>query len=647
MIKFTAASLDDLDFLTELEQEAFPSDRQSSRRSLRQSINSPHQEVILAWNENPVGAAVMQHFKHSTRLVSIAIKGSQANKGYGKLLLEHCEAVARSKGQIQMILEADQTKPDLIAWYTHAGYIPKVELADYYSANIPALRMSKNLCKDTAHSNRLKNIVVTESPLPFLDQVQSIECISPEQYLSEERFQRNASYRVFNLCNTYTYKSKGYYISLLATARDHRVIPNAAMIQDFTSTFFIQCLYEEIDDLLNKTLAGVTDSVVDYTLFLGHETDGTATRLSRSLYKLFEAPLVHFKFIKTNKWLIESVSLGQISSLCNEDENTLKRIAVSYFSQKKFNRPKVKNYEYDLAILVNPDEQTPPSNSRALQRFKQSAEKNGFFVEFIDKKDMHRINEFDALFIRETTAVNNHTYEISRYAHAEGLIVIDDPWSILKCSNKFYLQERMKRAGISMPEAMVVTNTEASIKAVLKHMDFPLILKEPDSAFSLGVFKVKDPVEFENKCHALLENSEFIIVQEYIYSDYDWRIGILDNQPLFACKYYMAKDHWQIYNWNAQDAQTEGAFSTLPLHEVPKDILNAALLATSHIGDGLYGVDLKYVNGKCYLIEVNDNPNIDYGIEDLVSGMQLYDTITSTIKARIMKARNINKYITL
>ena len=44
------------------------------------------------------------------------------------------------------------------------------------------------------------------------------------------------------------------------------------------------------------------------------------------------------------------------------------------------------------------------------------------------------------------------------------------------------------------------------------------------------------------------------------------------------------------------------------------------------IGDGLYGVDLKQAGDKVVVIEVNDNPNIDCGVEDVYLGDDLYKT---------------------
>ncbi len=60
--------------------------------------------------------------------------------------------------------------------------------------------------------------------------------------------------------------------------------------------------------------------------------------------------------------------------------------------------------------------------------------------------------------------------------------------------------------------------------------------------------------------------------------------------------------HWQIYNWQEAEEKTEGDSETLPISEVPKEVLDTALKASALIGDGLYGVDLKMVDGKVRLV---------------------------------------------
>ena len=96
----------------------------------------------------------------------------------------------------------------------------------------------------------------------------------------------------------------------------------------------------------------------------------------------------------------------------------------------------------------------------------------------------------------------------------------------------------------------------------------------------------------------------------------------------------MARNHWQIYNHGSKRFSA-GGFETLPTFEVPKVVLDAALKAAKTIGNSLYGVDVKQVDDKAYVLEVNDNPNIDHKIEDAYLGDELYMQIMAEFQRRL------------
>jgi glutathione synthase/RimK-type ligase-like ATP-grasp enzyme len=64
-----------------------------------------------------------------------------------------------------------------------------------------------------------------------------------------------------------------------------------------------------------------------------------------------------------------------------------------------------------------------------------------------------------------------------------------------------------------------------------------------------------------------------------------------------------------------------------------------ALKAANLIGDGLYGVDVKESNGNFYIIEVNDNPNIDSDSEDAILKEDLYNRIMEVFVRRMEQKR--------
>jgi len=165
-------------------------------------------------------------------------------------------------------------------------------------------------------------------------------------------------------------------------------------------------------------------------------------------------------------------------------------------------------------------------------------------------------------------------------------------------------------------------------------LGLPCIVKQPDSAFSRGVAKIETREALDAKLAELLKQSELVIAQEWLPTEFDWRIGVLDQRPLFACKYMMAPGHWQVVK-RERGAKLEGATIAHAVGEVPSEVLNAAVRAANLIGDGLYGVDLKQVGGAAYVIEVNDNPNVDAGNEDGVLGDALYRELAGVFLRRI------------
>jgi glutathione synthase/RimK-type ligase-like ATP-grasp enzyme len=98
----------------------------------------------------------------------------------------------------------------------------------------------------------------------------------------------------------------------------------------------------------------------------------------------------------------------------------------------------------------------------------------------------------------------------------------------------------------------------------------------------------------------------------------------------------MASEHWQIVNWSAKKEDSkEGNFESVPVDQAPSGLLKTALRATALIGRGLYGVDMKEIEGKFYVIEINDNPNIDAGVEDKLLKEKLYSSIMEVFLTRI------------
>lgn len=631
MIKATLA---EWNVLEALETQCFTPDRRSSGQSLRHSIVSPHQSVYLAREEGTwCGAVILMHHKYALRVYSIAVSPNCRSHGVGSRMMEFVLEQARASGMRRVTLEADCRNAVLVGWYQQWGFEVVEVLKDYYGPNQDAYRMICGLSEDPG----TRNLIVVDFPTRFFEAIPEVEVIRAQVYLEDPGYQQRKDLRIFNLCMSTRYQSIGYYVSLLAMARNQTVYPNLTTLRDAGSRAVLRSIGEEIGEEMERAFASLEESVVRVRCLFGRAEEPRFEQLVKRLNRIYEAPLAVYTFEKGTRWELSGMEMLPLEEVANVP--ALENDARAYFAQRRFIRGILANYQYDLAVLIDPGEENPPSDDAALARFKHAAEAIGFYVEYVTQEDYLRIPEFDALFIRTTTAVNHYTYEFARYAYAEGLVVIDDPWSIMGCSNKLYLFERLRNAGVDMPQTRLF-NVKSTAMESLEELTYPLILKQPDSAFSKGVHKVDSPRECRERLTALYGTSELVIAQGFMPTAFDWRIGVLDRQPLFACRYHMASGHWQIFNWQEKDLDlAEGRTETVPLSEVPEKVLRTALKAANLMGDGLYGVDLKAIGDRVYVIEVNDNPNIDHGIEDLIEGESLYRKLARVFHERIESER--------
>lgn len=479
----------------------------------------------------------------------------------------------------------------------------------------------------------MQTLIVTDDPSNwgFLNPLAAI--VHASDYLSNENYHQSKSLRVINLCQSYNHQTIGYYVSLLAHARDHKAIPSVDSIQDVLSASLSKLISQDVDEEIQHSLQDIKTEEFILSLYFGQNMAKCHATLAKKLHGLFPLPLIRFFFERKKQWRIKGLQLLSLADVPDYHLEFMQQAAEGYLSRKRFHQWRKKQRYHDLAILIDPSESNAPSNKKALDIFANTGEALGLNVDFIEKSDIKTIAEYDALFIRATTAVNHYTYRLARWAAQENLVVIDDPQSIVKCSNKVYLAELMRSHQILTPETIFISKYDKEIPSI----DFPCVLKRPDSAFSQGVIKLDDAKALQKSLTQFFKTSDLVLVQPFIPTEYDWRVGVLDNKPLFACRYYMAKNHWQIYNWEAIREKQEGATETIPLHEVPEAVIKTALKSTRLIGDSLYGVDIKSHGDKHYVMEVNDNPNIDFGREDKIIGEALYEQIMSVFLHRIRR----------
>jgi glutathione synthase/RimK-type ligase-like ATP-grasp enzyme len=480
-------------------------------------------------------------------------------------------------------------------------------------------------------------LIVVEKPELWSLEVPQARTVSARDYLTSPEFIEMKRAKVFNLCRTYGYQSIGYYVSLLAEARGHKPMPSVTTVQDFKQSSLIRIVSDDIEHLVQSGLAPIKSNRFELSIYFGRNLAQRYDRLCQALFNHFPAPLLRAVFVYSDEWRLHSLRPIAFNEIPESHREFVVQQAKSFFARPRISSAPAK-YRYELAILAgSEDVSARPSDDRAVKRFVRAGEKVGMDVTIIDREDYGRIAEFDALFIRETTAVNHHTYRFARRAEAEGMIVIDDPRSIVRCTNKVYQAELFDKHEIQCPKTIVVHRENA--RHIGSVLGFPCVLKQPDSSFSAGVVKADNEAELAEQLASLIQKSELVVAQEFVRSTFDWRVGVLDGRPLFVCRYHMARGHWQIQKVEKSKRPNYGKVDTIDVDAAPPQVVNLAVRAANLIGDGLYGVDIKESDGRFLIIEINDNPSIDAGNEDGVLKDELYLRIMRCFHERLERRR--------
>ncbi len=157
------------------------------------------------------------------------------------------------------------------------------------------------------------------------------------------------------------------------------------------------------------------------------------------------------------------------------------------------------------------------------------------------------------------------------------------------------------------------------INEIFDKLGKPVVIKAPYTSFSRYVEKVACETSFRDVAKRFFKKSDVLAIQKFTPTTFDWRVGVLGNEVLYVCKYMIPKGKWKHgAKLRGKPTVVWGRTEALDKQTAPPRLLEVALKACSVVGKGLYGVDLKEVNGDYVVVEVNDNPSIYAGYEDSV-----------------------------
>ena len=476
---------------------------------------------------------------------------------------------------------------------------------------------------------------------------------------------------VVNLCRTLGYGSDGYYVSLLADARGQQVLPrletSAGLAEPYSRFRALQeagiATLDAVEMAVRWRRAGIAwdedndshedglgplplirdsgvcrpaneDEVHDVVACLGTTDDPRFQAVAAGVYRVWPAPLLRIRVVREESQLkVAGVMPASPDTLTDVQRSQLVKAATGdMHALRRGGAIERDTVRASIAVLLDPADPFTASSPETIDRLERVAVGMNVHVARIDASELRRLPEYDALFIRSLTGVTLPSFQFALRAEALDMPVIDDSQSIIRCGNKVFLEELLRRESVPLPRTRIVT--QHSPWSVLEELGLPFVIKSPDGSFSAGVHKIATRDDYETWARELLAHSPLLIAQEWLPTDFDWRITVLDGQLLFAARYFMVRDHWQIRTEEG-GVERYGKVEAVSRDDAPADVIDTALRAARLIGRGMYGVDLKETPGGPVVIEVNDNPNLDADYEDVVDGDTIYEDIIRFFLRRI------------
>jgi glutathione synthase/RimK-type ligase-like ATP-grasp enzyme/gamma-glutamyl:cysteine ligase YbdK (ATP-grasp superfamily) len=482
---------------------------------------------------------------------------------------------------------------------------------------------------------------------------------------------------ILNLCRTLGYGSDGYYVSLLADARGQQVLPrletSAGLAEPYSRFRALQeagvPTLDAAEMAARRRTAGFTtdaeaetetdvqvwgpwplvregttlreareDEVQDVVACLGATADPRFAAIATNVYRVWPAPLLRIRVVREDGvWKVAGVTHAAPDAL---DRVQRRRLIDAVTGGMRALRRGAGPAQRDtvrasIAVLLDSSDPFSASSDETIDRLERVANRLNVHIARIGASELRRLPEYDALFIRSLTGVTQPSFQFALRAEALDMPVIDDSQSIIRCSNKVFLEELLRRENVPLPNTRIVT--AHSPWSQVAELGLPFVVKSPDGSFSAGVHKIMSREDYEATAGELLKRSPLLLAQEWLPTEFDWRITVLDGKVLFAARYYMARGHWQIRSEKG-GVERYGKVEAVPRAEAPRAITEVALRAARLIGRGMYGVDLKETARGPVVIEVNDNPNLDADYDDAADGDDIYQTIIEYFLRRVEEA---------
>src|SRR3569832_1153278 len=131
--------------------------------------------------------------------------------------------------------------------------------------------------------------------------------IEAKEYIANPEYLKSKHEKVINLCCCFRFLCLGFYCSLLAEARWHRVIPIVMFLSDLSSKAVYSRNLEDLDELgqkiLRKRAEQPASGTLQFHIFFGQCEFPFLQDVARQIFDQFPCPLLRVELMLRDNWV--------------------------------------------------------------------------------------------------------------------------------------------------------------------------------------------------------------------------------------------------------------------------------------------------------------------------------------------------------
>ena len=475
-----------------------------------------------------------------------------------------------------------------------------------------------------------------EWPLTFA----AAEVISADAYLRDERLAGMRQARVYNLCDSYDYQTAGYYVSLLAAARGHRTMPGVATIQDVKSRSLLRA-DDELEELIERSLHTIKSKRFELSIYFGcnlaERHAASEPRAVQSVSRAADAGDVR-----------EVLDDGPVAAAQHRADpgrrhagrataTFLRQVIENHFARRG-PAGRAGPQRPVRARSRDPDERrralaaVEPRGAEALRagRARATASTSSSSTATTTAASPSSTRCSSARRRPSTTTPTASRAGRAPKGSSSSTTPSRSSAAATRCT-----WSSSRSGSISRSRRRWSSAAARSTDEIIRELGLPCVLKQPDSAFSRGRVPRRHARGARGRarsgcCRAATSSS---------CSRSCRRSSTGASASSTASRCSSAATSWPKATGRstttARSARRKARPRRSPCSTRRARCCSSRCSTANAIGDGFYGVDIKTVNGRHVLMEINDNPNVDRGVEDAVLGDELYDRIMKGFRARV------------